>query len=64
VVSEDVTVIDSEAVKRVVLPAASFGVIVKVADSELETDAEDALRVNDAGAFAREQTTVANGSAA
>jgi hypothetical protein len=58
VVSEDVTVIVSLFARRVVFPAASFGVIVKVVDSVAATEALVALRVYEAGALARTQSTV------
>jgi len=62
VVKSEETVIDSPGARRVVFPAASFGVIVNVAESVAAIEAEDALSVNDAGAFATVHTTVTVGS--
>jgi hypothetical protein len=62
VVKSEETVIDSPGARSVVFPAASFGVIVKVAESVAAMDAEDALNVKDAGALATVHTTVTVGS--
>jgi len=62
VVSDEETVIVSFDQSSVALPDASLGVIVKVADSDAETDADVALSVYEAGAPAAAQVTVVNGS--
>ena len=64
VVRDEVTVIVSLLARSVVFPAASFGVIVKVVDSVAATEALVALKVYEAGALARTQSTVVEGSAA